>query len=172
MKSNERKSCANFWIECFHNNCTFSFVFFFLFSRFLSHDKQNRQHKIRGGEEIFDLFDFVEDTKGNPNDRGRMLATNLRLIWYSTTNNKFNLCKFCSVFIFIVFVFLFFFHSIHASIFINLRQPNSLSIRIFISLSSFSDILLLFYVPRVVVRRCVAINELLPNRKRSDTIAF
>lgn len=51
-----------------------------------------RQHKIRGGEVILDIFDYVEDTKGNPNERGRMLVTNLRLIWYSLNNNKFNLC--------------------------------------------------------------------------------
>lgn len=53
-----------------------------------------RQHKIRGGEEILDIFDYVEDTKGNPNERGRLLVTNLRLIWYSLNNNKFNLCMF------------------------------------------------------------------------------
>lgn len=51
-----------------------------------------RQNKIRGGEEILDIFDYVEDTKGNPNERGRLLVTNLRLIWYSLNNNKFNLC--------------------------------------------------------------------------------
>lgn len=51
-----------------------------------------RHHKIRGGEEILDIFDYVEDTKGNPNERGRLLVTNLRLIWYSLNNNKFNLC--------------------------------------------------------------------------------
>lgn len=50
------------------------------------------QHKIRKGEEIHDIFDYVEDTKGNPNDRGRLMVTSLRLIWYSTTNPKFNLC--------------------------------------------------------------------------------
>lgn len=54
----------------------------------------HRQHKIRGGEEILDIFDYVEDTKGNPNERGRLLVTNLRLIWYSLNNNKFNLCMF------------------------------------------------------------------------------
>lgn len=54
----------------------------------------NSQHRIRGGEEILDIFDYVEDTKGNPNERGRLLITNLRLIWYSLSNNKFNLCKF------------------------------------------------------------------------------
>lgn len=56
-----------------------------------------RQHKIRGGEEILDIFDYVEDTKGNPNERGRLLVTNLRLIWYSLNNNKFNLCKYIYV---------------------------------------------------------------------------
>ncbi|XP_031624811.1 Bardet-Biedl syndrome 5 protein homolog [Contarinia nasturtii] len=54
-------------------------------------DISNVQHKIRGGEEILDIFDYVEDTKGNPNERGRLLVTNLRLIWYSLNNNKFNL---------------------------------------------------------------------------------
>lgn len=53
-----------------------------------------RQNKIRGGEEILDIFDYVEDTKGNPNERGRLLVTNLRLVWYSLNNNKFNLCMY------------------------------------------------------------------------------
>lgn len=57
-----------------------------------SHKFNCRQHKIRAGEEIHDIFDYVEDTKGNPNDRGRLMVTSLRLIWYSTTNPKFNLC--------------------------------------------------------------------------------
>lgn len=49
---------------------------------------------MRGGETTLDVFDYVEDTKGNPNERGRLMITNLRLIWYSLNNNKFNLCKF------------------------------------------------------------------------------
>lgn len=48
--------------------------------------------KLRGGEILYDVFDYMEDTKGNPNERGRIMVTNLRLIWYSLFNSKLNLC--------------------------------------------------------------------------------
>lgn len=49
--------------------------------------------KLRGGEIIYDVFDYMEDTKGNPSERGRIMVTNLRIIWYSLFNSKLNLCK-------------------------------------------------------------------------------
>lgn len=52
-----------------------------------------RHTKLRSGEKILDIMDYIEDTKGNPGDHGRLLFTNLRIIWYSLTNLKFNLCK-------------------------------------------------------------------------------
>ncbi|XP_037093681.1 Bardet-Biedl syndrome 5 protein homolog [Pollicipes pollicipes] len=41
------------------------------------------QMKMRPGEQLIDTLDSVEDTKGNSGDRGRMLVTNLRIIWHS-----------------------------------------------------------------------------------------
>lgn len=51
-------------------------------------------HKsLRGGEKILSELQLIEDTKGNAGMRGRLLCTNLRLIWYSLQNHSFNLCK-------------------------------------------------------------------------------
>ncbi|KAJ6649131.1 Bardet-Biedl syndrome 5 protein like [Pseudolycoriella hygida] len=47
--------------------------------------------KLRGGEVLYDVFDYIEDTKGNPNERGRIMVTNLRIIWYALFNSKLNL---------------------------------------------------------------------------------
>lgn len=52
-----------------------------------------RQNRLRDGEIVLDVMDYVEDTKGNPRDAGRLFVTNLRIVWYSLTNRKFNLCK-------------------------------------------------------------------------------
>ncbi|XP_058825466.1 Bardet-Biedl syndrome 5 protein homolog [Topomyia yanbarensis] len=46
---------------------------------------------IRSGEKILEILDSIEDTKGNLGDRGRLLVTNLRIIWYSVTTNRFSL---------------------------------------------------------------------------------
>lgn len=51
-------------------------------------------HKtLRNGERVLDVIDSVEDTKGNSGDIGRVIVTNLRIMWYSLTNPKFTLCK-------------------------------------------------------------------------------
>ncbi|XP_037923710.1 Bardet-Biedl syndrome 5 protein homolog isoform X2 [Hermetia illucens] len=50
-----------------------------------------RQYNLRSGEKALDLIDYIEDTKGNPDDSGKLLVTNLRLIWYSLVHKKFNL---------------------------------------------------------------------------------
>lgn len=42
---------------------------------------------------ILHILDYIEDTKGNPRDGGRLFVTNLRIIWYSLTHSKFNLCE-------------------------------------------------------------------------------
>ncbi|KAF6205793.1 hypothetical protein GE061_019967 [Apolygus lucorum] len=42
-----------------------------------------RQNRMRPGEKIIDKLDFVEDTKGNNGDKGRLIVTNLRIIWHS-----------------------------------------------------------------------------------------
>lgn len=46
---------------------------------------------IRSGEQPLEILDSIEDTKGNLGDRGRLLVTNLRIIWYSVTSNRFSL---------------------------------------------------------------------------------
>ncbi|EDW85019.1 uncharacterized protein Dwil_GK12823 [Drosophila willistoni] len=49
-------------------------------------------HKhLRQGEKILDYIYHMEDSKGNPGDTGRLLVTNLRIIWHSLVHKKFNL---------------------------------------------------------------------------------
>lgn len=50
--------------------------------------------KLHNGERILDIIDSVEDTKGNGGDLGRVVVTNLRIMWYSLTNPKFTLCEY------------------------------------------------------------------------------
>lgn len=40
---------------------------------------------------MVDSINSVEDTKGNNGDKGSLLITNLRLIWFSDQNQKINL---------------------------------------------------------------------------------
>ncbi|XP_055702744.1 Bardet-Biedl syndrome 5 protein homolog [Phlebotomus papatasi] len=54
-------------------------------------DTPNLQDRLRGGETTLDIISNVEDTKGNIGDVGRLMITNLRIIWYSVTTTKFNL---------------------------------------------------------------------------------
>ena len=49
--------------------------------------------KMRPGEILIDKLDSIEDTKGNSGDRGRLLVTNLRVIWHSLTMQRVSLCK-------------------------------------------------------------------------------
>ncbi|XP_011680639.1 Bardet-Biedl syndrome 5 protein homolog [Strongylocentrotus purpuratus] len=49
------------------------------------------QMNMRPGESIIDKLDSIEDTKGNNGDRGRLLVTNLRVIWHSTSLPRVNL---------------------------------------------------------------------------------
>ena len=53
----------------------------------------SRQMKMRPGEILIDKLDSIEDTKGNSGDRGRLLVTNLRVIWHSLTMQRVSLCK-------------------------------------------------------------------------------
>ena len=41
------------------------------------------QLQCRAGEKVIDSINEVEDTKGNNGERGSLLITNLRLIWFS-----------------------------------------------------------------------------------------
>lgn len=52
------------------------------------------QMKMRPGEMLIDKLDSIEDTKGNAGDRGRLLITNLRVIWHSASMPRVSLCKF------------------------------------------------------------------------------
>lgn len=49
--------------------------------------------KLRAGEKLIDRLDAVEDTKGNDGDRGRLIITNLRIMWHSLTSPRINLCE-------------------------------------------------------------------------------
>lgn len=46
---------------------------------------------MRTGELLIDKLDMVEDTKGNAGDRGRLMVSNLRIIWHSLTLPRINL---------------------------------------------------------------------------------
>ncbi|XP_002734271.1 BBSome complex member BBS5-like [Saccoglossus kowalevskii] len=54
-------------------------------------DISPQQMKMRPGEILIDRLDSVEDTKGNNGDRGRLIITNLRIIWHSQTLPRVNL---------------------------------------------------------------------------------
>lgn len=47
--------------------------------------------KMRPGEKLIDSLNAVEDTKGNNGDRGRLIVTNLRIIWHSMALPRVNL---------------------------------------------------------------------------------
>ncbi|CAF4880895.1 unnamed protein product [Pieris macdunnoughi] len=47
--------------------------------------------KLRSGEKIFDRIEPIEDTKGNAGVKGRMVVTNLRVIWHSLSSPRINL---------------------------------------------------------------------------------
>ncbi|KAM9035135.1 Bardet-Biedl syndrome 5 protein isoform X1 [Sarcophilus harrisii] len=54
-------------------------------------DVPSQQMKTRPGEVLIDCLDSIEDTKGNNGDRGRLLVTNLRIIWHSLALSRINL---------------------------------------------------------------------------------
>ncbi|KAJ8709393.1 hypothetical protein PYW07_009219 [Mythimna separata] len=47
--------------------------------------------RLRPGEKIFDRIEPIEDTKGNSGTKGRMVVTNLRIIWHSLASPRINL---------------------------------------------------------------------------------
>ncbi|CAI2375368.1 unnamed protein product [Moneuplotes crassus] len=49
------------------------------------------QLTLRKGEVLIDSIANVEDTKGNNGDKGNLLITNLRIIWFCDDNKKINL---------------------------------------------------------------------------------
>ncbi|XP_060085835.1 Bardet-Biedl syndrome 5 protein homolog [Ylistrum balloti] len=54
-------------------------------------DVNPSQMRMRPGEKMIDRLDAVEDTKGNNGDRGRIMVTNLRIIWHSLNMPRVNL---------------------------------------------------------------------------------
>lgn len=50
-----------------------------------------RYLKLRTGEKVFDRIEPIEDTKGNSGMKGRLVVTNLRIIWHSLTSPRINL---------------------------------------------------------------------------------
>ena len=54
-------------------------------------DVQLADLKARKAELVVDSINHVEDTKGNNGDKGCLLITNLRLIWFSDANQRINL---------------------------------------------------------------------------------
>ncbi|XP_015609826.1 Bardet-Biedl syndrome 5 protein homolog [Cephus cinctus] len=49
------------------------------------------QIQFRVGELLIDRLDMIEDTKGNNGDIGRLLVTNLRIVWHSVSLPRINL---------------------------------------------------------------------------------
>ncbi|XP_053615543.1 Bardet-Biedl syndrome 5 protein homolog [Plodia interpunctella] len=47
--------------------------------------------RLRPSEKIFDRIEPIEDTKGNSGTKGRMVVTNLRVIWHSLASPRINL---------------------------------------------------------------------------------
>ena len=49
------------------------------------------QLQPRKGEQVVDSINSVEDTKGNNGDKGSLIITNLRLVWFADQNQRINL---------------------------------------------------------------------------------
>jgi len=47
--------------------------------------------QLRSGELMVDKLDMIEDVKGNADDLGRLIVTNLRIIWHSLALPRINL---------------------------------------------------------------------------------
>lgn len=48
--------------------------------------------RLRPGEKIVDRMENIEDTKGNGGERGRLIVTNVRLLWHCVLSPRINLC--------------------------------------------------------------------------------
>ncbi|KAL3290237.1 hypothetical protein HHI36_023591 [Cryptolaemus montrouzieri] len=47
--------------------------------------------RLKPGEKILDRLENIEDTKGNAGDRGRLIVTNIRMLWHSLASPRINL---------------------------------------------------------------------------------
>ncbi|EGI68660.1 PREDICTED: Bardet-Biedl syndrome 5 protein homolog [Acromyrmex echinatior] len=54
-------------------------------------DVSHSNMQLRPGELTVDKLDMIEDTKGNAGDLGRLIVTNLRIIWHSLSLPRINL---------------------------------------------------------------------------------
>ncbi|XP_071650422.1 BBSome complex member BBS5 isoform X3 [Temnothorax longispinosus] len=54
-------------------------------------DISHSNMQLRPGELTVDKLDMIEDTKGNAGDLGRLIVTNLRVIWHSLSLPRINL---------------------------------------------------------------------------------
>lgn len=50
--------------------------------------------RLVSGEKIIDRLENIEDTKGNGGDRGRLIITNIRVLWHSIINPRISLCMY------------------------------------------------------------------------------
>lgn len=50
--------------------------------------------RLKLGEKVIDRLENIEDTKGNGGDRGRLIITNIRVLWHSVISPRVNLCKY------------------------------------------------------------------------------
>jgi Bardet-Biedl syndrome 5 protein len=61
------------------------------YDREIHFDMNMQKMALYNGEQIVDSMNDVEDTKGNNGDRGCMIITNLRLIWFCDKDKYINL---------------------------------------------------------------------------------
>jgi len=54
-------------------------------------DVEPSELQARSGEKVIDSIHSVEDTKGNNGERGSLMITNLRLVWFSEADQRVNL---------------------------------------------------------------------------------
>ncbi|XP_030760473.1 Bardet-Biedl syndrome 5 protein homolog [Sitophilus oryzae] len=59
--------------------------------REVNFDVSFSEMRLRLGEKVIDKLDNIEDTKGNAGDRGRLIITNLRILWHSMISPRVNL---------------------------------------------------------------------------------
>lgn len=57
-------------------------------------DPSASEMRLKPGETVIDRLENIEDTKGNNGDRGRLIITNLRVLWHSIPTPRINLSKF------------------------------------------------------------------------------
>lgn len=53
--------------------------------------------QLQSGEVTVDKLDMIEDTKGNAGDLGKLIVTNLRILWHSLSLPRINLSMIQSI---------------------------------------------------------------------------